>query len=60
MNIPALEQALPEENDPLVLAALEVERDMALGAEMREWREELIGDGVRGNVKPEAAADATR
>ena len=55
-----LEQALPEENDPLYLVALEVERDMALGAEMREWREELIGDGVRGSTELEVAADATR
>ena len=41
-----LEQALPEE-DPLYLLALEVEQDMLLGAEMSEWREGLIGDGMR-------------
>jgi hypothetical protein len=41
-----LEKALPVEEDPLYLAALEVEQDLALGAEMREWREGLIGDGL--------------
>ena len=55
-----LEQALPAEEDPLYLTALEVEQDPALSAEMREWREGLIGDGVRGSVEPEVAADATR
>lgn len=34
-----LEQAFPEENDPLYHIALEVERDAVLTAEMREWRE---------------------
>ncbi|MDR1921030.1 MAG: hypothetical protein LBS31_04710 [Candidatus Adiutrix sp.] len=43
-----LEKALPAEGDPLYLAALEVERDTTLNAEMREWREELIADGLRG------------
>ncbi len=43
-----LEQAFPEENDPLYRIALEVERDAALTAEMREWREALVGDGIRG------------
>ena len=42
-----LEKALPVEEDPLYLAALEVERDLALGAEMREWREGLIGYGKK-------------
>lgn len=42
-----LEQALPEEDDPLYRIALEVERDAALTAEMREWREALVGDGIR-------------
>lgn len=55
-----LEQALPMETDPLYLTALEVEQDIALGAEMDEWREGLIGDGIRGNEAPEAQADATR
>jgi hypothetical protein len=36
-----LEKALSVEADPLYLAALEVEQDLALGAEMREWREGL-------------------
>ena len=43
-----LERALPENEDPLYLIALEVERDEALNAEMREWREGLVGDGLRG------------
>lgn len=43
-----MEQALPENEDPLFLIAQEVERDAALEAEMREWRNGLIGDGIRG------------
>ena len=48
-----LEKALPVEEDPLYLAALDVEQDLALGAEMREWREGLIGDGLRGRAEAE-------
>jgi hypothetical protein len=48
-----LEMALPVEEDPLYLAALDVEQDLALGAEMREWREGLIEDGLRGVVETE-------
>ena len=55
-----LERALPADEDPLYLAALKVEQDTALGAEMGEWREGLIGDGVRGGAEPEVAADAAR
>jgi len=54
-----LEKALPVEEDPLYLAALEVEQDLTLGAEMREWREGLIGDGLRGFAEMEKS-DATR
>ena len=54
-----LEKALPVEEDPLYLAALEVEQDLALGAEMREWREGLIGDGLRGVAETEKT-DAAR
>ena len=54
-----LEKALPLEEDPLYLAALDVEQDLALGAEMREWREGLIADGLRGLAGTENA-DATR
>ena len=54
-----LEKALPIEEDPLYLAALEVEQDLALGAEMREWREGLIADGLRGVAETEKA-DAAR
>ena len=54
-----LEKALPVEEDPLYLAALEVEQDLALGAEMQEWREGLIADGLRGVAETERA-DATR
>jgi len=53
-----LEKALPVEEDPLYLAALGVEQDAALGAEMREWREGLVADGLRdvvGTGKPHAA-----
>jgi len=45
-----LEQALPPdgvaETDPLYLAALDVEKDEALGAEMAEWEPATLGDGV--------------
>jgi hypothetical protein len=54
-----LEQALPEEDDPLYRIALEVEQDAALNAEMREWREGLVADGIRG-VEYEGEADAAR
>ena len=55
-----IEQALPEDNDPLYLLALEVERDAALNAEMREWREGLIADGIRGQEEAEGGIDAAR
>jgi len=54
-----LEKALPVEEDPLYLAALDVEQDLALGAEMREWREGLISDGLRGTAEMEKT-DAAR
>jgi hypothetical protein len=54
-----LEQALPEEDDPLYRIALEVEQDAALNAEMREWREGLVSDGIRG-LEYEGEADAAR
>jgi len=54
-----LEKALPVEEDPLYLAALEVEQDLALGAEMQEWREGLVGDGLRGIAETERS-DAAR
>jgi hypothetical protein len=42
-----LEQALPsEEEDPLYLAALAVEQDTVLNAEMAEWESAMIGDGL--------------
>jgi len=45
-----LEQALPPdgavETDPLYLAALSVEADEALAAEMVEWDSATIADGV--------------
>lgn len=43
-----LEEALPtgeEENDPLYLAALDVEQDEQLRAEMTDW-DATIGDGL--------------
>ena len=54
-----LEMALPVEEDPLYLAALDVEQDLALGEEMREWREGLVGDGLRG-ISESEKADAAR
>lgn len=44
-----LKRALPPEdddNDPLYLAALAVEQDKRLSAEMAEWEETTIGDGL--------------
>jgi predicted transcriptional regulator len=44
-----LEQALPSadsDHDPLYLAALAVEQDMALGEEMAEWEAATINDGL--------------
>jgi hypothetical protein len=45
-----LEQALPPdgvvESDPLYLAALSVEADEALAAEMAEWEPATVADGV--------------
>ena len=55
-----MEQALPEDEDPLYLLALEVERDAALNAEMREWREGLIADGIRGQEESGGGVDAAR
>lgn len=53
-----LQEALPEEDDPLYQIALDVEQDAALNAEMREWREGLIGDGIRGMADSAGAAHA--
>ena len=45
-----LEEALPPEDasddDPLYLAALEVEQDERLAAEMAEWEEATLSDGL--------------
>jgi hypothetical protein len=45
-----LEEALPPdgvvETDPLYLAALSVEADEALAAEMTEWEPATVADGV--------------
>ena len=42
-----LEEALPQESeDPLYLAALAVEEDASLNAEMAEWEEATVGDGL--------------
>lgn len=55
-----LEQALPVEDDPLYRIALEVEQDETLNAEMREWREGLVGDGIRGAEYAEGESNAAR
>lgn len=44
-----LEKALPapdDDEDPLFLAALDVERDAALKREMAEWETAMSGDGL--------------
>lgn len=53
-------QALPENNEPLYLLVLEAERDAALSAEMREWREGLIADGIRSQEETGGDSDASR
>jgi hypothetical protein len=49
-----LEEALPPEDagedDPLYQAALAVEADSTLTAEMGEWEEATIADGVTGSM----------
>lgn len=51
-----LEQALPpedgDENDPLYQAALAVEKDEALSAEMVEWETATIDDGLADGRSP--------
>ena len=50
-----LEAALPlqetDDDDPLYQAALAVEADARLAAEMEEWEEAALGDGL-GNDEP--------
>jgi hypothetical protein len=44
-----LEEALPRlegDNDPLYLAALAVEEDERLAAEMAEWEQATVADGL--------------
>jgi len=45
-----LEEALPtdevSDDDPLYQAALAVEKDEALAAEMAEWESTMLGDGI--------------
>lgn len=47
-----LQEALPSpqdsDDDPLYQAALAVERDEKLAAEMGEWEEATLGDGLSG------------
>jgi len=48
-----LEQALPPEgsdDDPLYQAALDVERDTKLSAEMAEWETATLEDGLETEV----------
>lgn len=42
-----IEQPLPEEDDSLYQVALAVEQDSTLNAEMCEWREGLLANGIR-------------
>lgn len=55
-----LERALPEEDDPLYRIALEAEQDAVLNAEMQEWREGLVAEGIRGDVYTGGGPDAAR
>ena len=54
-----MENSLPEETeDPLYKVALAVEEDAALNEEMKEWREGVIGDGIRGTAYASGAPNA--
>ena len=55
-----IQEALPEEDDPLYQIALAVEQDEALGAEMRQWRNGLIADGIRGIAEGQEDCHAAR
>jgi hypothetical protein len=60
-----LEKALgesvdPLEHDPIYLAALAVEQDAALNAEMQEWHDAFIADGIGCHVEMSEGIDATR
>lgn len=55
-----IQQALPEEDDPLYQIALAVEQDEALGDEMRQWRNGLIADGIRGIAEVQEGGHAAR
>ena len=56
----ALEAALSLAEDPIYAAALAVEQDGALNAEMKEWHDACIADGIREHVDMNGGIDATR
>jgi hypothetical protein len=56
----ALEDALSLAEDPIYLSALAVEQDEALNAEMKEWHDACIADGIREHVDMNGDIDATR
>jgi thioredoxin-like negative regulator of GroEL len=59
-----LEQALPgdevSDSDPLYQAALAVEQDEALAAEMAEWETATIDDGLASQASQTAPDDGFR
>ena len=56
----ALEDALSLAEDPIYAAALAVEQDSALNAEMKEWHDACIADVIREHVDMNGDIDATR
>ena len=50
-----LRKALPEDEDPLYLIALEAEKDARLNTEMAEW-DALSGDGLEDDPEQRLAA----
>lgn len=56
-----LEDALPSEevadDDPLYQAALAVEKDEQLAAEMAEWEQATISDGLDADWRPRKPGD---
>jgi hypothetical protein len=56
----ALEDTLSLAEDPIYIAVLAVEQDEALNAEMKEWHDAYIVDGIREHVDMNGDIDATQ
>ena len=56
----ALEDALSLAEDPIYIDALAVDQDEPLNAEMKEWHDACIADGIHEHVDMNGDIDATR